>query len=293
MALPPLLKRRAPDIADTRPAEGPDPQIRTRARRRLIGAAVLLVLGVIAFPILFESQPRPVPVDLPMGIPSRDNAAPLSVPGRKGHVVSGTIGETAPAAAAAPVPALPPGLAASMPAAQVQPSAGLPVAAEAPAKPSTPAAAASVPVAAAPPGAAPAVAAKPVDKPKPEARDTAKPADKPAAQAQPKASEKPADKPADKTAVVNKPSGAAASPTAEAKSARYVVQVGAYADEASAKDARARVERLGLKTFTQDVEVQGARRIRVRIGPFDSQDEAQRAVAALKAGKLPGVVLKL
>ena len=72
-----------------------------------------------------------------------------------------------------------------------------------------------------------------------------------------------------------------------------MVQVGAYADEASAKAARQRVERLGLKTYTQEVEVQGARRIRVRVGPFESQLEANKALETLKAGKLPGAVLSL
>ncbi len=33
--------------------------MRRRARHRLIGAAVLVALGVIGFPILFDTQPRP------------------------------------------------------------------------------------------------------------------------------------------------------------------------------------------------------------------------------------------
>ena len=43
-----------------------------RARRRLIGAAVLLGLGVIGFPLLFETQPRPIAVDVPIEIPRKD-----------------------------------------------------------------------------------------------------------------------------------------------------------------------------------------------------------------------------
>ncbi|MEO7854874.1 MAG: SPOR domain-containing protein, partial [Rubrivivax sp.] len=39
---------------------------RTRARRRLIGAVVLLGIGIVAFPLIFETQPRPVAVDLPI-----------------------------------------------------------------------------------------------------------------------------------------------------------------------------------------------------------------------------------
>ena len=33
--------------------------MRTRARHRLIGASVLVLVGVIGFPLLFDSQPRP------------------------------------------------------------------------------------------------------------------------------------------------------------------------------------------------------------------------------------------
>ena len=53
---------------------------RMRARRRLIGAVVLLGIGVIAFPLLFETQPRPIPVDIPIEIPRKDNAPALVVP---------------------------------------------------------------------------------------------------------------------------------------------------------------------------------------------------------------------
>jgi len=39
---------------------------RTQARRRLVGAVLLLAVGVIGFPLLFETQPRPLPQDTPV-----------------------------------------------------------------------------------------------------------------------------------------------------------------------------------------------------------------------------------
>jgi DedD protein len=51
--------------------------IRARARHRLIGASALVLLGVIGFPLLFDSQPRPIPVDIPIEIPDRNNVKPL------------------------------------------------------------------------------------------------------------------------------------------------------------------------------------------------------------------------
>lgn len=103
----------------------------------------------------------------------------------------------------------------------------------------------------------------------------------------PKAESRPETKPETKAAAKEEPKDAAA------KAGRFVVQVGAYADEASAREARQKVERLGLKTYTQVVEIQGVKRIRVRIGPFETAQEASQALATLKAGKLPGAVLTL
>ncbi len=45
--------------------------VRRRARHRLIGAVVLVLLAVLGFPLLFDTQPRPVAVDTPIVIPDR------------------------------------------------------------------------------------------------------------------------------------------------------------------------------------------------------------------------------
>ena len=58
------------------PAESVD-VMRRRARHRLIGASVLVILGVVGFPLLFDTQPRPVSVDIAVDIPDRATAKPL------------------------------------------------------------------------------------------------------------------------------------------------------------------------------------------------------------------------
>ncbi|MCW5220491.1 SPOR domain-containing protein [Verminephrobacter aporrectodeae subsp. tuberculatae] len=55
-------------------------EMRRRARHRLIGAALLVLLGVIGFPQLFDTQPRPIAVDIPIEIPDRNQVAPLAAP---------------------------------------------------------------------------------------------------------------------------------------------------------------------------------------------------------------------
>ena len=47
--------------------------MRRRARHRLIGAALLVLLGVVGFPLVFDTQPRPVPIDTRIEIPDRDS----------------------------------------------------------------------------------------------------------------------------------------------------------------------------------------------------------------------------
>ena len=72
-----------------------------------------------------------------------------------------------------------------------------------------------------------------------------------------------------------------------------MVQVGAYTDTATLREVRAKVEKLGLKTYTQAVDTDAGQRTRVRVGPFDTRQEADKASARLKAAGLPGNVLVL
>ena len=81
--------------------------------------------------------------------------------------------------------------------------------------------------------------------------------------------------------------------SAPKEAGRYVVQVGAFADSAAARETRQKVEKLGLKTYTQVAETSQGSRIRVRVGPFASREEADRAQARIKAAGSQAVVLTL
>lgn len=77
------------------------------------------------------------------------------------------------------------------------------------------------------------------------------------------------------------------------KGRRYVVQVGSYSESRAVRETRQRVDRLGLDSFEQHVETSSGARTRVRLGPFATKDEAVRAAAKLKAAGMNAAVLPL
>lgn len=79
--------------------------LRQRARHRLIGAAVLVGIGIVAFPLVFETQPRPVPMDLPIVIPSQDGPGGALAPSARPPQLPASLPEAAQAQATDPVPA--------------------------------------------------------------------------------------------------------------------------------------------------------------------------------------------
>jgi DedD protein len=250
-------------------AQGVD-DLRRRARHRLIGAAVLVLAGVIGFPLLFDSAPRPIPVDIPIEIPDKSKVSPLVLAAPPTAPQNG-----ASATAAAVPPPIP-----------VEPAA--PVVKEPAREPSIPKQEEKAPIAPVP---AASVATKSV------VTTEMKAAVKPDANLDPKPEAKPTvkvdAKPAEAAKAQALLDGAADKPAATNTEGRYVVQVGAFADAARAKEARGKVEKAGLKTYTQVVDTKDGQRTRVRVGPFGDKAEADKAAQAIKALSLPAAVLVL
>ncbi len=271
------------------PAESVE-SMRRRARYRLIGAAVLVLAGVIGFPLLFDTQPRPVAVDIPIEIPDRAKVKPLVVP-------AAPVRETQVATAAGAM------ITEAADGSEIKPAARPPAA----------------------PEPAPRAEAKPEHKPepKPEAKPAeprperkpetkvaeAKPEHKPEPKPEPKPEAKPAAKPPEPKPAA-KPStddanraralldgknadSAAAKPAASDDAGRFVVQVGAYADTDKAREARQKLEKAGLKTYLNVAKTPDGDRTRVRVGPFASRAEADKAAAKVKGLALPAAVLTL
>lgn len=215
-------------MSSNAPGESPADAVqraRAQARRRLIGAVVLVGIGIVAFPLLFETQPRPIPVDLPIVIPKKDAVPPLTPPSPQAAVKPRDDGN---AASSAQEPR------------------------EAAATPTEP----------------------PQSQPQAEAKAAGRGGDADAERA--------------RALLEGKTTARADAPTAPE---RMVVQVGAFADPAAARGVRQRVEQIGLKTFVQEVQTDGGKRLRVRVGPFDSREDAEKAAARIKAAGLDAAVM--
>ncbi len=232
------------------PAESVD-AMRRRARHRLIGASVLVVLGVVGFPLLFDTQPRPVSVDIAVDIPDRATAKPL-VDTSTPKPLSASAGLDAKEEV---VPDAKPEVKAE---AKPEPKAE----AKADVKPETAMAAAA--------GAAAVAAVVPKAETKPEPV-------KAEAKAEAKPEVKPATKPSD-----SKDAGA-----------RFVVQAGTFSDDAKLRETRSKLEKAGITTYTQVIEGKDGRRVRVRVGPFTSRDEADKVARKIKQLSLQPQVLTL
>lgn len=271
--------------------------VRKRAKHRLLGVTVLVLAGVVVFPMLFDTQPRPIPVDVVIEIPDRQSAPALDpsaqaqAPSTAGAsavqssgnsvaddevVISGSMRAVQPAEAgsssvrSAVAPA-------SKPVTAVAPSASpKPSASATPAKPSVP-----PPPAATAAKSAPASVAKPVE-PKPVA--PALPADEASTEA------------ARAQALLEGKSAPAPGPVSRTETTdgqRFIVQVGAYAESSRAQQVRNQLERAGLKTYTHVAETAEGKRIRVRLGPFSTRAEADRAASKAKAVGVSAAILTL
>lgn len=227
--------------------------LRKRARHRLIGAAALVLVGVVGFPLLFDSQPRPIAVDIAIDIPDKTKTKTTPL---------GATPASTPATPLAPAPAT---AASNAPASDMAASASLPAVAA--------------------PSSAPSAVAKvvPPSEPKVQAKSEPKVDTKGPAKAQDTAQQ---GSKAQALLDGKEPAKAAAAP-------RYTVQVGAFADAQKAQEARTALEKAGIKTYTQVVVTADGKRTRVRAGPWEDRAEAEKTAEKIKKLNLSASVLTL
>jgi DedD protein len=219
----------SPETQDTDSPTRTIDHLRRQAHQRLIGAAVLVVLAVTGFPLVFDTQPRPVSVDLSIDIPSKTKQDPLQPP---------------------------PPLTAH--------SGAMPAGSEAVDNTGDPKQSLS------------------------DKEELVNESDKTHA---PAAAATPVTNKADKTDKTQAPVIKADAAKADAAEERFVVQTGSFLDEAKVRETRNKLEKAGLKTYTQVIEAKDGKRTRVRLGPFANKAEAEQAAEKAKSLQLQAFVL--
>lgn len=263
------------DALSNTPAESVE-VIRKRARHRLMGSVILVLGAVVGLPLLFDSQPRPVAIDTPIVIPDRNQVAALTAP-------SAIVKPVAPSKEIVLEAAEPPN--GTAPKSAVANTAALDPHEEVVTKDTKNVAKVD-----------PKTEVKSETKPeaKPEVKPESKPETKTVAKSDTKEGAKDGAKDAAKDGAKAKAllDGKEASKPAET-AVRSVVQVGAFADLAKAREVRTKLESAGIKTYTQDVETKEGKRTRVRVGPFATKEEADKAAEKIRKLNLQATVLKL
>lgn len=266
--------RRSESHADKAQSEQLIPE-KKRARRRLIGAVVIVLAVVIGLPMLLDSEPKPLNKNISIQIPSRDA---VSQP-RQERVQDDT-----------PV------------ASQITPAPALVVAS--PPAVSTP----TVTKAAEPdnrrvlePSTDKSSDNKPAEKQleKQPDRVSEKPSEKTEAPIKPKtANTAGANNDARAMAILDgvypgavAKSGSPVASTVTVPSEKVVIQVGAFTTQEKVKELQSKLNSAGIQSFTQKVATSSGDKIRVRIGPFADRDAAARVKAQCeKLGLLPTLI---
>ncbi len=238
-------------------------KLRRRANRRLLGASVLLLIAIIAVPMFLEREPPPLPDNVDVRIPAVDGSKfePKMPDAKKG------------AAVAPEVPAI------------TEPSgaqAGTP-----------PAPAVAVAAAAAGAAAAKGVVTREsqMEAAKEALKETPVAPPKAATKETPKEAPKAPEKAAEKTVPKEAPKEAAKE--TPRKPGQLVVQLIAVRDASAAKETYDKARALKFPTYTETLDVANGKVTRVRVGPYDTQQAAEKARAKLAQSGFEAKVITL
>lgn len=275
------------DNASQKPSEATLPE-KKRARRRLVGAIALVLAAIIGLPMLFDSEQKAVPDDIAIQIPSMDTppasgAATTSVPAtpQAGASSSGTV--SAAAGLSQQEEIIDPAAAPKTGSALAQAETALPVQPKHEPQPA--------PKAEVQPKPEPSLEPKPEIKPeikhepKPEIKHEPKPEPKPEIKHEAKPEPKPEPKhiaKVDETARARAILEGRTDTVAPQKtSSKVTLQIAALATQEKVAELQGKLNDAGIKSYTQKVTTQSGTRIRVRVGPFASKEEAEKMRAKL------------
>ena len=271
--------------------------LKRQARNRLIGMAVLILAGIALFAWVLDTEPRPNDREIVYEIPARGERLSVQIPAAAEKDISPSLGSKASNTAA-------PASAADTPA-QIRARRRAALAENEEMLDDAPLAAGSDEPA---PNAAQAAAARALEQMAAAdklAREKAEKTEKAQQAKQAQLAQAKADKEkakAEEAARARALLEGKSEPKPDTKSdtksdvkpnERSVVQFGSFADAAKAAEVRRRVENLGLKTYTQEIDTPRGKLIRLRVGPFNKAEDADAAAKKIKALGLPAAILTL
>ena len=76
------------------------------------------------------------------------------------------------------------------------------------------------------------------------------------------------------------------------ESGKFLINVGLFADDNNARNAFVKLQDAGLPALSQEIKSSKGKRTRVRVGPFETQAEADRAAERIRALQLDAAVFK-
>lgn len=296
---------------------------RKRLQMVVLANGVLGVAALIAYLVWSPSDTKPLALEPAVTVAQATAAAtaasplattPQANPQAAGQVEAAAVAEPTPASATEPTSVAASEPAAPLVAASRSGPAPAPAAAQAAAAPAQAPAASKAsgpaPSKAAPPSAEPTAAARPASaiaskaaasSPTPGKAAASTPSSRASATASPTAPAASAPAPRREAASrASAPAKARAPATAASDTpgptvgtaAGYYINVGLFAEEANARKTQARLLNEGLPAFRQELNNAKGRRIRVRVGPYDSRAQADAAAESIRAMALEAVVFK-
>jgi DedD protein len=249
--------------------------LRKRARHRLMGSVVLVLVAVIGFPLLFDTQPRSVSLDTPIVIVESAASRAAAAPAASTPVQSAVQPAVQPLSPSGPLPS----------ASVLDPDEELVPATNKTAEKNQPPAQT--------PSAAPNAGGFKVEFGKTGATaPTVKEAKTELKTDSPSPSpSSPTDKARDEAAKARDLLDG--KELAKNSDVRWIVQVGAFSDNAKVREVRQKLEEAGFKTYTQLIEGKDGKRTRVRVGPFASKEEVDKVIPKIQKLQLETSILKL
>lgn len=301
--MPARAKRKQGNL-NADPADHAVPE-KKRARRRLVGAVALVLAAIIGLPMILDSEQKPLSNDITIQIPSKDSPVASASGEPRPAVASSSASSSVSASVTAGLDTkeeiIEP---AAQPQPQPQPKSekssipikGLVAPVDADAE------AAKADYSARSENSAKTLAHEKVDD-KEKSKAELKPAvvpkaapkveHKAEARAEPRIEPKVARKIDDAARARAILEGDAVALAPEKKQPKFVIQVAALATQDKVNDLQGKLNEAGIKSYTQKIATASGERIRIRVGPFVSKDDADKVRAKLAKLGLNGTFVPL